>query len=62
MQKYVTELMTNGEALQAITGTLLAWLVEQQNGAVGGNKKLVKEAVAVLAKIGFQEFIHFEVD
>jgi len=62
VKNYVTSLVTSqgSEALQAMVETLLDWLVRQENTST--NKKLVKEATAILAKIGFQEFIEFQVN
>ena len=56
VQNYVSEFVTSVEAVQAIVNILLPWLVQEEGTTTNNastNKKLLKEAVAILSKIGF---------
>ena len=57
---YVLVISQGNLALHVIVETLFGWLVRQEGSST--SKKLTKEATAILAKIGFQEFIEFQVN
>ena len=64
VQNYVSEFVQSIEAVQALVDILLQWLVQEEGykTADASKKKLLKEAIAVLSKIGFQQFIEYHVN